>query len=306
MNTNTWKPQREVQFIAGTPVGGGQDRPARVLMKVLADHGLVDVPMKVLNIVGKGGGKAWDYLLEHPGDPHVLAISSPPLITNRLAGVDDYDHAALTPIANLYAEYVAFVVRTDSRISDARDLFRRLGADPAGVTVSLATALGTTNHIALARIALQAGGDVRALAIRVFDSARYAVEDLVAGNAEVAAVSAVSAAPEIAEGKLRPLAVTSPERLGGLFADAPTFAELSIDCVEGTWRGVIAPSALDAAQTMFWEQTLARATRTSDWTTELGRQYWLASFMGAAQCTQFLDRERVNLRTSMTQLGLIK
>ena len=306
MNTNPWKPQSEIQLIAGTPVGGGQDRPARVLMKVLADHGLVDAPMQVLNVVGKGGGKAWDYLIERPANPHVLAISSPPLITNRLAGIDNYDHAQLTPIANLYAEYVAFVVRTESRITDARDLYRRLGADPASVTVSLATALGTTNHIALARIALQAGGDVRSLAIRVFDSARYAVEDLVAGNAEVAAVSAVSAAPEIAEGKLRPLAVTSPERLGGLFAAAPTFAELSIDCVEGTWRGVVAPAGLSAAQTAFWEQTLARATSTSDWTAELGRQYWLASFMGAAQCTEFLDRERVSLRTSMTDLGLIK
>ena len=306
MNTDAWKPQSEIQLIAGTPVGGGQDRPARVLMKVLAEERLVDVPIKVLNVVGKGGGAAWDYLLARPGEPHVLAISSAPLLTNRLAGIDNYDHGALTPIANLYTEYVAFVVRTESSIADARDLYKRLGANPASVTVSLATALGTTNHIALARIALQAGADVRALAIRVFDSARYAVEDCLAGHAEVAAVSAVSAAPEIAEGKLRPLAVTGPERLGGLFAAAPTFAELGIDCVEGTWRGVVGPRGLSGAQTAFWEQTLAHATRTADWNAELGRQYWVASFMNAAQCTEFLDREREKLRASMSQLGLIR
>ena len=305
MNTQAWKPQREIALVAGTPVGGGQDRPARVLMKIFADEGLLEVPVKVVNIVGKGGGKAWDYLLERPADPHVLAISSPPLLTNRLAGIDNYDHAALTPIANLYAEYVAFVVRTNSVITDARDLARRLGANPSSVTVSLATALGTTNHIALARVALQAGGEVRALAIRVFDSARYAVEDVLAGKAEVAAVSAVSAAPEIAEGKLRPLAVTSPERLGGVFAQAPTFAECSIDCVEGTWRGVVAPAGLSAAQTAFWEHTLRCATSSPDWIAELGRQYWMDSFMDAAQCAQFLDRERASLQASMTHLGLL-
>ena len=305
MNT-PWKPHAGIELIAGTPVGGGQDRPARVLMKILAEERLLDVPVQVLNVVGKGGGKAWDYLLERPGNPHVLAISSPPLLTNRLAGIDNYDHAALTPIANLYSEYVAFVVRTDSPIANADDLARRLGTDPASVVVSLATALGTTNHIALARVTMQAGGDVRALAMHVFDSARYAVEDCVAGKADVAAVSAVSAVPEIAEGKLRPIAVTSPQRLGGLFADAPTFAERSIDCIEGTWRGVVAPPGLSAEQTRFWEQTLARATRSPDWNAELERQYWMASFMDAAQCAQFMDRERDNLRSSMTQLGLLE
>ena len=305
MNTLAWKPQGEIELVAGTPVGGGQDRPARVLMKIFADERLLEVPVKVLNVVGKGGGKAWDYLIERPGNPHVLAISSPPLITNRLAGIDRYDHGALSPIANLYAEYVAFVVRADSVITDARDLARRLGADPSAVTVSLATALATTNHIALARVILHGGGDVRAAAIHVFDSARLAVEDLVNGKAEVAAVSAVSAAPEIAEGKLRPLAVTSPERLGGLFAGAPTFAELGIDCIEGTWRGVIAPAGLSAAQTAFWEQTLGRATQTAPWRAELERQYWMDTFMDAAQCTQFLDRERESLRSAMSELGLL-
>lgn len=304
--TSAWTPQGEVQIIAGTPVGGGQDRPARVLARIIAAQSLLPVPIDVLNVVGKGGGKAWDYLLERPGNPHVLAISSAPLLTNRLAGIDSYDHAALTPIANLYDEYVAFVVRTDSAIADARDLYRRLGADPGSVTVSLATALGTTNHIALARVAMQAGGDVRGLAIRVFDSARYAVEDLIRGNAEVAAVSAVSAAPEIEQGKLRPLAVTARERLGGLFAAAPTFAELGIDCVEGTWRGVVAPPGLTAAQVAFWEQTLARATRTADWSAELTRQYWVDSFMNAAACAAFLDRERAQLEVAMAGLGLLR
>ena len=306
MVTTIWKAETEVELIAGTPVGGGQDRPARLLMKVLADERLLDVGVKVLNVVGKGGGAAWDYLRARPGNAHVLAISSPPLLTNRLAGIDDYDHAELTPIANLYSEYVAFVVRTESRITDARDLYERLGTDPGRVTVSLATALGTTNHLALARVALQAGGDVDALAIRVFDSARYAVDDLLAGHAEVAAVSAVTAAPEIAQGKLRTLAVTAPERIGGLFAGAPTFAELGIDCIEGTWRGVVAPSGLSASQVTYWEQRLRAATRSVDWTAELGRQYWIDSFMGATECTAFLDRERENLRASMTRLGFLR
>jgi putative tricarboxylic transport membrane protein len=301
-----WQPQHEVEIVAGTPPGGGQDRPARTLIRILAEQELIEVPMKVSNIVGKGGGAAWDYLLEHPGDPHVLAINSPPLLTNRLFGVSDYHHAELTPVVNLYTEYVAFVVRQNSKIADATDLKKRLGSDPGGTIISLATALGTTNHIAAAQIARQAGGDVARLAIRVFDSARFAVADVVAGNAEVAAVSAVSAAPEITEGKLRPIAVTGPDRLPGIFAAAPTLAEIGIDCVMGTWRGVLAPHGVGRAQVAFWENAFAAATRSAEWHRELAGQFWVNAFMNASECTAFLDAELASLTLAIKQLKLMQ
>lgn len=302
MTTVSWRPEREIELIAGTPPGGGQDRPARALMDIFAAQRLLAQPVRVLNKPGRGGGAAWDYIRARAGDAHCLAINSPPLITNRLVGVSDYDHAELTPIATLYTEYVAFVAPADSPIRSATDLAQRLGADPASVTVSLATALGTSNHIALAAVARQAGGDPNRLSVRVFDSARYAVADALAGNAQVAAVSAVSAVPELGDGRLRALAVTAPERLGSLFAGAPTWAELGIDCVIGTWRGVIAPAGVTAEQRAFWEQTLLQATRDTAWRSELGRQYWIDMFLGAEDTRAFLDSERAQLETALKGL----
>ena len=34
-----WKPEREVALLAGTPAGGGQDRPARALLAIMAEGG---------------------------------------------------------------------------------------------------------------------------------------------------------------------------------------------------------------------------------------------------------------------------
>jgi putative tricarboxylic transport membrane protein len=297
-----WHPQHEVELVAGTPAGGGQDRPARALIKVLADMHLLDVPVKLINLPGKGGGSAWDYVRARPGDPHVLGISSPPLLANRVLGISDYDHNELTPLATLYTEYVAFVVPRDSSIGSAGELAQRLGSDPGSVTISLATALGTTNHIAAAVIARHAGGDPRALTIKVFDSARYAVADVLAGHADVAAVSAVSAAPELEEGKLRALALTSPSRLAGVFANAPTWSELGIDCVMGTWRGVVGTRALTQAQRVFWDATLSAATANADWHAELARQFWVSTYMASSDCGMFLDRERVRLTSALADL----
>lgn len=300
-----WRPEHDIELVAGTPAGGGQDRPARALIGILESSGLIGQPIKLSNIPGKGGGKAWDYLRTKHGDPHVLVINSPPLITNRLLGVADYDHTALTPLANLYTEYIAFVVRADSPIRDGADFMQRLARDTAGCRIALATALGNNNHMALARVTARAGGDIRALQLNVFDSALYAVTDVIEQRAEAGVVTAVSAAPAIAAGQLRAIAVSAPQRLPRLFAKVPTWSELGVDCVIGTWRGVIGAAGITPAQTAFWVRTLRAAAATSQWNTELADKYWVNTFIEGAELGDFLDREREVMGALLRDLHLL-
>lgn len=302
--TAAWRPSREVELVAGTPAGGGQDRPARALIRVLENSGLIDVPLKLVNIPGRGGGNAWDHLARHPGDPHVLAINSPTLITNRVLGVSPIDDRDLTPLANLYTEYIAFLVRADSPLRTAADLLAALGKDAGSLTIAMATAIGNTNHMALAQITRHAGGEPRALALHVFDSARHAVADVMAGKAEVAAITAVSAVPELESGGLRALAVSSPKRLPALYAATPTWHELGVDCVIGTWRGVIGAHGLADAQVEFWNDALRSATASAEWNAELERQYWVNTWAGAAQMPALMHSERATLTALLRDLGL--
>jgi len=299
----SWQPRQAIELVAGTPAGGGQDRPARALLQLLEAESLIDVPARLTNIPGRGGGNAWDHLARHPGNPHLAAINSPTLITNRQLGVSDFDDRALTPLATLYTEYIAFLVRADSDIADAAGLLARL-REPAAITVAMATARGNTNHMALARITRHAGADPRALQLHVFDSARHAVADLLEGNAEAAAITAVSAAPELAAGRLRALAVSAPQRLGELYAGTPAWTELGVDCVIGTWRGVIGTAGLDAAQIGWWEQALGRAAASTAWREELRRQYWVDTWAGPAATRELLERERGTLGDLLSALGL--
>lgn len=299
-----WQPERGIELVAGTPAGGGQDRPARALIDRLAADHLVTQPVRLSNIPGRGGGNGWDYLRRQRGDPHVLAINSPTIITNLHLGVSNYDHGALTPLANLYTEYIAFVVRADSPIRDAGDFMHCIAADGAGCRIALATALGNTNHMALARIARHAGGDIRARPVRVFESALHAVDDVIAGQADAGAITAVSAAPAIADGRLRAIAVSSPQRLPAVFADTPTWKELGVDCVVGTWRGVIGAADISPAQASYWRQALRAATATAEWTALLASQYWGDAWLDGELLREFLDRERGMLGTELRELGL--
>ena len=301
-----WRPQHEIEIVAGTPPGGGLDRAARALLKALESTRLLAVPAKISNVAGDGGRNAWRYLDGLPGDPHVLCISSSNLATDRLLGARSYDHeTAFTPLAILYTEYIAFLARTDSAVKSAECLLAQLGADAATLTVALSTALGNPNHIALAKVVRHAGDDVKAPKIRVFDSALDAVADVLAGNADVCAVTAASAAKELSAGTMRALAVSAPRRMDGLYATTPTWADLSVDCVIGAWRGVTGTRGITSGQIAYWERTLAAAVKTEAWNEELARLYWTPSYLDGTPLREHLKHECAEMQAILQDLGLL-
>ena len=178
--TEAWRPQRPIEIVAGTPPGGGLDRSARALLKAIETNRLVDVPIKVVNVGGDGGRRAWAHMEGYAGDGHVIGISSPNMAADYLTGVTKSDPDRFPPLAILYSEYIAFVVRTDAGLDGGAELVQRFAQNAAGVTVALSTSLGNSNHVAVAKVIRHAGGDTRAPKTRVFDTALDAVADVVA------------------------------------------------------------------------------------------------------------------------------
>ncbi len=304
-NATSWRPTGETELIAGTPPGGGQDRPARILIGLLNGQGQLPEPMKLTNIPGRGGGNGWDHVATRPGDPNVLVISSPTVISNKLLGVSSLEFTDLTPLANLYTEYPVFIVRPDSPLATMEDLMQQLAVKTSALRVAIATAIGNPNHIALAKVTTHAGGNVKALKINVFDSARYAIAQVMEGGADLGVITAASPVPEMTAGKLRTIAVSAPARLGGLFAGAPTLRELGIDCDIGMWRGVFAAKGLRAEELAFWEQALARATSSAEWKVELDRHYWNDTFATGPAVLAHLQQEQRLTGEALGDLGLL-
>jgi len=305
--SETFKPARSVQIVAGTPPGGGLDRVARALAKAIAEAHLLDVPMEVVNVPGDGARRAWTQVIDkHPGDGHMVAISSPNLVTDFLVGLADFEHSKYTPIATLVTEYIAFAVRADSELQTGEDLLVRLRDNAKGVTVALSTALGNPNHVALAKLTKQVGGDVNAPVIRVFDTALDAVADMIAGRSDVCAVTAASVIAELNAGRLRVLAISAPARLGAPFADVPTWTEQGAGCVIGAWRGVSGPAGLTSTQVKFWQAVVTAAAAQPCWQEDLKRLSWSPMVQTGSALRSYLDRERAEFVTVLGELGLLK
>jgi putative tricarboxylic transport membrane protein len=304
---DVWRPTRDVALVAGTPPGGGLDRVARSLAKAVTETRLLEVPINVVNVPGDGARRAWTHFVDkHYGDGHVIGISSPNLTSDYLVGIAKFEHARYTAIATLITEYIAFAVRVDSPLQTGAELLARLGREPAKLTVALATALGNPNHVAIAKLTRQVGGDVNAPVIRVFDTALDAVADVVTGHSDVCAVTAASVLAELAADRVRILAVSSPQRLAGAFANTPTWQEQGADCVIGAWRGATGPAGLAPAQIAFWQKLFSQAVAQPVWRSELSRLSWSPMYQDGPALGEYLDRERAEFIAVLRELGLLK
>src|SRR5262245_46779055 len=70
--TAAWKPARPVEMVIGVSPGGGIDRMARTMQKILQERRLLDTAMNIANKPGGGGNLALNYLQQHAGDAHFL------------------------------------------------------------------------------------------------------------------------------------------------------------------------------------------------------------------------------------------
>jgi putative tricarboxylic transport membrane protein len=286
-----------VEIVAGTPPGGGQDRAARAIA------GLLGYGVTVTNLPGRGGGNAWDRLFAASGDADLAAVSSPTLITNAIVGLSDIDHRNLTPLGLLYTEHSALVVRPGSGLEEPSAMLETIGRGSA--LISFATALGNMNHLILAEIATHLGVPVSNIPVRVFESAPQALADVITGSGHIAVASAASAVPSLAEGALVPVMVTSPNRLGRVFADTPTCLELGVPCVRGTWRGLVGPPGLEQSTVDVWADRLAGVTGTGSWGRLLEDNLWTGTYRGPEDTGKFLEAEREQLVLLLEELGLV-
>ena len=302
----SWKPERNVEIVVGVSAGGGIDRTARLIQKILQDRQLIDATSAVVNKPGGGGTIAFAYLNQRQGDAHVWEITATSLLTNHILGRSKFGHKDFTPVAMLYDEYIGFLVRQDSPLKTGNDLLAALKADPEALPIGLATAAGNTNHIAAGLAAKAAGGDVKKLKVVVFGSGGESMTALLGGHVAVVATPSANSIAHLQAGRMRVLAVAAPARLEGALAVVPTWKEQGQDIVVANWRPVVGPKGWSVAQVAYWEAVLARLVGSEEWKKEVARIGGVSHYMGSRELAGYFDSQYAQFRTVLTELGLAR
>ena len=301
-----WKPERPVEIVAMSGPGGANDVIARTLQRVMQQRKLVDAPMTVVSKVGAGGVIAWSYLNQHAGDGGYISVSPINLLIEHILGASPITYTDITPIAQLFNEYVAFAVKAESPLRGGRDVVDKLKADPGSVTFAVAASLGGSNHIATMVALKSAGVDVKKLKFVVFTSGVQSLTNVMGGHVDVAVVPVSGVVSHVTAGRLRVLAVSAAKRLGGSFSSVPTWKEQGADSVFSSARGVIGPKGMTAAQIAYWENVLARVVESDDWKKDLENNYWEGQFLTSADTRKLLKTQYDQYKSVLIDVGLAR
>ena len=302
-------PAKPIMFVAPSGAGGGWDLTARAITKILDETNLVKQTMTVENKPG-GGGTLFmaEYATQDKNNDYKLFVNSPPIIINNLKaeGNSPYGYKDTTPLAQLTKDFGAIVVRADSKFQSMSQLLDAIKQNPKSVTVAGGSAPGSMDHLVAILPIYKSGIDPKIVKYVSYDGGGEAIAALLGGNTDVIATDASSVGEYVKAGKVRVLAVTAPERLGGVLKDVPTLKELGIDAEFTIWRGVFGPKQMSDDAKKFWENTFKKLSEHEKWKEELTKQGWEPEYKGSKEFTQFLQEQEQLISDMLKSLGMHK
>lgn len=298
-----WKAGAQPEFIVPSGPGAALDNAARKLTELLAREGITP-NFVVSNRSGAHSIQALEQVERRPAHGGTLITLSSGYVTSLAQDALPEHLRRLTPVATLFREYVVVAVRNDSPLKDAKDLVQRLRSDPGAFSIGIATTLGNHIHIAIAQPLKQSGVDVKGLRVVPYKSSAESTAALLGGHLDVVSATTPNLLPHLVSGKVRLLAIGAEQRLGGAFAQTPTWREQGVDYVNDSFQGVAAASGLSAEHRAFWLNALRRVTSSPEWRQFVALNQWQPHFLGPDETAREVQRQVRQTRALLAELKL--
>jgi len=282
--------------------GGGWDGTGRALGEALRDAKVADS----VSFENKGGAAGAIGLAQFfnasKGDPNALMVMGAVMLGGIITGKPPVSVTQLTPIARLTNEYNVFVLPENSPFKTMKDVVEQLKKDPGSVKWG-GGSRGSTEHIAAAQIAQSVGVPASKINYVPFRGGGEAVAAILGGNVTIGGSGYSEFQQYIESGKMRPIAVTSGQRLKGI--NVPTLKEQGIDVEIGNWRGVYGAPGITAAQRAALTDMVVKATKSQAWNAALVKNNWTPSLLTGKAFDEFVDRDFSTLRATMVRAGMV-
>ena len=284
--------------------GGGWDTTGRALGKALQDAGVASS----VTYDNKGGAAGAIGLAQFvngsKGDPNAMMVMGAVMLGGIITGKPPVNLTQATPLARLTSEYNVFVLPANSPYKSMAEVVAQLKKDPGSIKWG-GGSRGSTEHIAAAMIAREVGVDPAKINYVAFRGGGEAISAILGGNVTVGGSGFSEFAEYIATGKMKPIGVTSAQRLKGAAASIPTLKEQGINVEIGNWRGVYGAPGITKAQRDELIAQIEKATKSKAWAEALQKNDWTPAWLAGDAFGKFVDDEFASLRATMSKSGMI-
>jgi tripartite-type tricarboxylate transporter receptor subunit TctC len=234
---------RRRQFLqaSAAAAGGTTDIVARLLGQWLGDKW--GQPFVVENRTGGGNNIGTEAAARSPADGYTLFMANNVnAINTTLYKNLNYNFATdLVPVAIVMRSPVIMQVHPAVPAKTVPEFIAYAKANPGKVNMG-SGGVGSTGHLAGALFELLSGVKLTHIPYR---GESLALTDLLGGQVQIVFSTAGSSIQYIKAGQLRPLAVTTTERIA-LLPDVPTLKENLPDYEASSWNGLMVPKGTPA------------------------------------------------------------
>lgn len=231
-------PSQPIKLIVPFPPGGPTDTAARILGQHMGTT--LGKPVVVENRAGASGMVGTDAAAKSPADGYTLVmLASPTVLGDKLYGQKKYD--LLKDFAHIGVAYdLPIVMVVNPKVLDVQDLPQLIAASKKAVLNYTSAGNGSFGHLSTELLKSQGKFDMLHIS---YKGSAPAITDLLGGQVPMMFSDMIAALPHIKSGKLRAIAVGSPQRV--VFTpEVKTVAEQGFPGFDAVaWGGLMAPRA---------------------------------------------------------------
>ena len=230
-------PDKTIKLVVPFPAGGPTDTASRIVGQRLAER--LKQTVVVENRAGASGAIAAAQVAKSTPDGNTLMMLATPTMLaphfNKAAGYDTIKD--FTPVATVYDLPIVIVVNT-TLLPDVTDLAKLIAyakAQPKPMNYT-SSGVGSFGHLSMELLQQLAGFEMQHVP---YKGGVPAITDTIGGVVPVMYSDLVAALPHIKSGKLRAIAIGSPQRVG-VVPDVKTISEQGIKGYDAvSWGGLL-------------------------------------------------------------------
>lgn len=245
-----------VRLIVGYNAGGPVDGAARLIAPVFSKE--LGQTVVVENKPGANAAIAGDTVAKAGSDANLLWFAASPTITisPNISKKMLFDPAKdIRPLAPVVSYYNVLVLNKDLPFRSLKDLIDHAKANPGAITYGSA-GVGGSNHLSGELFAAKTGTKMTHVP---YKGNAPAMTDVIGGQLTMMFDITSTARNFIASGKVRGIAVTSPQRNPAL-PDVPTMAEAGVPGFDvGGWFALYGSAGIPAAAATRHNEAMNRA-----------------------------------------------
>jgi tripartite-type tricarboxylate transporter receptor subunit TctC len=235
-------PSKPVRIIAPFAPGGGTDFIARLIAQKLTER--IGQQVIVENKPGAGGNLGAEFAVKSPPDGYTLLLIAGSYTVNPSLYKLSFDPVNdISPIVQLSQGPFVVAVHPSVPAKTLKELIDYARREPDKLSYASAGS-GSITHLA-SELFMQMAS-IRVVHVP-YKGTGPALNDTIAGNTQLIFGSVATSLQFIKSGRLRGLAVTTPQRIAAA-PDLPTVAEAGVPGYEVVlWHGLVGPKGLPSA-----------------------------------------------------------